>query len=265
MSTNEALIAALKLAVRQNSHDMLMTGEELRQCEAALAATPAADAVASVAVAFDETDLDFEPSEQYAIADMANIGHALMQALPEGYSYSDSPTEIVSDLQNKIADMEAAAAQPQADAAEPVRTEAQRWADDLAGYIGDMTGIEIGKHSTPNNPWFNACEAARDFIQQREAAQPAAATESVLIEGMAYAVPAAVAGEMLRLHIDAALAAAQPAPQALGADPDGVRYRLLRRGQHWSVIDGIGDTLRAEALDSAIDAVLAAATTGGQS
>ena len=31
------LLAALALAVRQNSHDMLMTGEELRQCEAAIA------------------------------------------------------------------------------------------------------------------------------------------------------------------------------------------------------------------------------------
>jgi len=39
---------------------------------------------------------------------------------------------------------------------------------------------------------------------------------------------------------------------------DARRYRLLRRGQHWSVIDGIGDTLRAEALDAAIDAALAA-------
>jgi hypothetical protein len=31
------LLEALKLAVRQNSHDMLMTGEELRKCEAAIA------------------------------------------------------------------------------------------------------------------------------------------------------------------------------------------------------------------------------------
>jgi hypothetical protein len=29
----------------------------------------------------------------------------------------------------------------------------------------------------------------------------------------------------------------------------------LRRGQHWSVVDGIGDTLRSDALDAAIDAV----------
>ncbi len=35
---------------------------------------------------------------------------------------------------------------------------------------------------------------------------------------------------------------------------DAERYRLLKRGQKWSVIDGIGDTLRAEELDAAIDA-----------
>jgi hypothetical protein len=31
------LLEALELAVRQNSHDMLLTGDELRTCEAALA------------------------------------------------------------------------------------------------------------------------------------------------------------------------------------------------------------------------------------
>jgi len=34
---------------------------------------------------------------------------------------------------------------------------------------------------------------------------------------------------------------------------DAERYALLRRGQHWSVVDGIGNTLRAENLDDAID------------
>ncbi len=34
---------------------------------------------------------------------------------------------------------------------------------------------------------------------------------------------------------------------------DAARYQLLRRGQHWSVIDGIGNDLRAEALDAAVD------------
>ena len=31
------LLKALELAVKQNQHDMLLTGEELRQCEAAIA------------------------------------------------------------------------------------------------------------------------------------------------------------------------------------------------------------------------------------
>jgi hypothetical protein len=37
---------------------------------------------------------------------------------------------------------------------------------------------------------------------------------------------------------------------------DAARYRTLRRGQYWSVIDSIGDTLRADDLDAAIDAAL---------
>ena len=37
---------------------------------------------------------------------------------------------------------------------------------------------------------------------------------------------------------------------------DAARYRALRRGQKWSVIDGIGDTLRGDALDAAIDAAV---------
>jgi ClpP class serine protease len=37
---------------------------------------------------------------------------------------------------------------------------------------------------------------------------------------------------------------------------DAARYRLLRRGQQWSVINGIGDMLRSEVLDAAIDAAI---------
>ena len=39
---------------------------------------------------------------------------------------------------------------------------------------------------------------------------------------------------------------------------DAARYRQVRRGQKWSVIDGIGDDLRGDALDAAIDAAIAA-------
>lgn len=45
-------------------------------------------------------------------------------------------------------------------------------------------------------------------------------------------------------------------PKFDAAEKDAERYRLLRRGQHWSVIDGIGDTLRADALDAAIDSAI---------
>lgn len=41
--------------------------------------------------------------------------------------------------------------------------------------------------------------------------------------------------------------------QLTDAKKDAERYQALRRGQKWSVIDGIGDTLRAEGLDEAID------------
>ena len=41
-------------------------------------------------------------------------------------------------------------------------------------------------------------------------------------------------------------------------EKDAARYRLVRRGQHWSVIDGIGNTLRAEELDKQVDAAIAA-------
>jgi len=39
-------------------------------------------------------------------------------------------------------------------------------------------------------------------------------------------------------------------------EKDAGRYRLLRRGQKWSVIDGIGTVLRAEELDAAIDSAM---------
>lgn len=44
---------------------------------------------------------------------------------------------------------------------------------------------------------------------------------------------------------------------------DAVRYRFLRRGQRWSVINGIGDGLRADELDAAIDAAISASQGGG--
>lgn len=48
------------------------------------------------------------------------------------------------------------------------------------------------------------------------------------------------------------------------AQKDAARYRLVRRGQHWDVVDGYGDTLRAEGLDEAIDTVMHRDCDGAQ-
>ena len=71
-------------------------------------------------------------------------------------------------------------------------------------------------------------------------------------EAWAYLVRKGLVGSPLR---DAGIES-DVAPQAADSVlEDAARYRLLRRGRHWSVIDGIGnDLLRAEALDAAVDA-----------
>jgi hypothetical protein len=42
---------------------------------------------------------------EYTDEDMANVGRALMDRLPDGYSYMNCPSEIVTDLQNEITDL----------------------------------------------------------------------------------------------------------------------------------------------------------------
>ena len=44
-------------------------------------------------------------------------------------------------------------------------------------------------------------------------------------------------------------------PEIVRLKIEAAWYRLLRRGQHWSVIDGVGQTLRGEELDAAVAAV----------
>lgn len=54
-----------------------------------------------------EGELDFTPDEHHSVADMANVGYSLMQAIKThrpDYSWNDSPTEIVGDLLEEIAD-----------------------------------------------------------------------------------------------------------------------------------------------------------------
>ncbi|WP_186167332.1 hypothetical protein [Burkholderia gladioli] len=71
---------------------------------------------------FIDNDLDFEPDAQHAVADMANIGYALMQTIERmapGYCWNESPTEIVSDLINERDEARASQAAAPAEAREP--------------------------------------------------------------------------------------------------------------------------------------------------
>lgn len=55
----------------------------------------------------DTGGLDFEPDEQHTVADMANVGYALMQAIKvhrPGYCWNDSPAEIVGDLCGELSE-----------------------------------------------------------------------------------------------------------------------------------------------------------------
>ena len=66
-------------------------------------------------------------------------------------------------------------------------------------------------------------------------------------------------GKLYPASVVAAITAQRDAAMARVAEleKDAARYRLLRRGQKWSTVDGIGTVLRAETLDAAIDAAMA--------
>jgi hypothetical protein len=42
-------------------------------------------------------------------------------------------------------------------------------------------------------------------------------------------------------------------PETKANEKNAARYAKVRRGQHWSVVNGIGDLLRGDALDAAVD------------
>ena len=62
--------------------------------------------------------------------------------------------------------------------------------------------------------------------------------------------------ETIRAYGAACARTALQSPEVLRLREDAERYRMLRRGQCWSVIDGIGCELRADTLDARIDAAM---------
>lgn len=94
-------------------------------------------------------------------------------------------------------------------------------------------------------------------ILREGAAKWAEAVKSLLSEREANAI---LTDEITRLTTErdaALLDVVRLAAEKHALKQGDARYQLLRRGQHWSVINGIGDELRAEHLDAAADAALA--------
>ncbi len=70
---------------------------------------------------------------------------------------------------------------PESVLAEVFATRSHRVADDLARYISEITGADIGEHSSGNDPWANACDAARGYLQQRpDAGAPEALADKII-------------------------------------------------------------------------------------
>lgn len=80
-----------------------------------------------------------------------------------------------------------------------------------------------------------------------------------ILEGQWHWLDDAKAAEA---SIRAALATKPQAGDVAQDKEQAENYRLIRRGQHWSVVDGIGNTLRGDDLDAAVDAIRAARTRG---
>ena len=105
-----------------------------------------------------------------------------------------------------------------------------------------------------------ALAAGQATAAQQEAAYAALPTSSyagrVYEEGFLIGTCPLYTADQMRAFADAthALRASHGQAPADSAQEDAARYRLLRRGQHWGVIDGTGSDLRAEALDAAVDA-----------
>lgn len=51
------------------------------------------------------------------------------------------------------------------------RDVAQEMADLLAEAVGRLLGVDVGEHSSENDPWGNALDAARSALENREMRQ----------------------------------------------------------------------------------------------
>jgi hypothetical protein len=155
VNTENKLREALAMAVRQNEHDMLMTGEELRTCRAALISADAEPVALNKHVIFDK--LTRRAQQRTSPENVEDVLAAISARYGRLYTTHSSP--------------EAAEAGEAADKCEDAHTATliQRdlyhdIADELAERIAKITGHEIGEHSSNNDPWLNAKDAADEYL-----------------------------------------------------------------------------------------------------
>ncbi len=102
----------LRLDIDEEDRRLSLIVDEMRAEIAAAVATAAtggtcaaspdhADIMETIENAADDWQKHGYTSALAEVRDMANVGRALMEALPKGYSYMNCPSEIVSDLQNE--------------------------------------------------------------------------------------------------------------------------------------------------------------------
>lgn len=144
------------------------------------------------------------------------------------------------------------------------REEFEAWAMTQLGY--GSAGVVDYAHGATRNAW-KVWQAARasallPLVGVVQVSQPRGTDAQILKEReltCAAAVGAMAFGSFGHAPPPAGSEWLRPFWQA-GRDQadlsrDAIRYRLVRRGQHWSVVDGIGNDLRGDVLDAAIDSV----------
>jgi len=130
----EAIIGDLGSADMDGYYTGTVHQTDVKHLEQLLAALPATTQGADVLGALLDDVPDTWAAQGYKsreaeIADMANVGRALMEALPKGYSYNDCPSEIVADLINERDEALAAAPHEAGEASDlpPIPAHMTRW------------------------------------------------------------------------------------------------------------------------------------------
>ncbi|WP_242460842.1 hypothetical protein [Burkholderia cenocepacia] len=178
---------------------------------------PVADERAAFVVNSD--DLDFEPDGQPHLADMANVGHALLEQINRmlpGYYWNDSPVEVISDLINE-------------------RDEARASSPNAAGAKGTIVGYFVNNAAEGETPHYAQVSAehrddpdvvALGVMSPAQAAKPVAYRWKGIDDDWRYSVH--------RIEKKAEALYAAPPPPAPASAPVGLTDEQ-RKAIKWAI------------------------------